>query len=41
MYKKPKRIIKKRKRLKISASFLDPSLKSQLSPKIESQVKHK
>ncbi|OMJ90628.1 hypothetical protein SteCoe_7028 [Stentor coeruleus] len=41
MNKKPKRIIKKRKRLKISASFLDPSLKSQLSPSIETQIKHK
>ena len=41
MERKFSKVIRRRKKICISASFLDPSLKAQLKPSVERQVKFK
>jgi hypothetical protein len=33
--------LKKRKKIKVSASFMDPTIKAQLKPSVERQIKYK
>jgi hypothetical protein len=41
MEKKVNRVVKKRKKIYVSASFLDPALKAQVKPSLDRQARFK